>query len=153
MAEECEITDSERNKLLNSLNRRLFWVGEQIPRRITLDGKEVDLHEVVWEIVNKKRYTSKDLENIQVFLDMLYEKEQECEKYLEEGDLKPGEAKDIFSETAGLMRAIMDLRELTEPSKRKSSGDTKHICKDVKTDEWDRLMKILISRGDRSDQE
>lgn len=94
MAEECEITELERNKLLNSLHRRLFWVGEQIPRKIMLEGKEVNLHEVVWEIVNKKKYTQNDLENIETFLDILYEKEQECERYLEEGDLTHEEAKE-----------------------------------------------------------
>ncbi|MDW7730858.1 MAG: DUF5788 family protein [Methanolobus sp.] len=146
MAEECEITDLERNKLLNSLHRRLFWVGEQVPRKVMLEAKEVNLHEVIWEIVNKKKYTPEDLENIQTFLDILYEKEQECERYLEEGDLTHEEAKKIFNETAGLMRAIMDLRELAEPSKRNSSDETKHICKDVKTDEWDRLMKVLNSK-------
>jgi len=145
MAEECDITDRERNSLLNSLHRRLFWVGEQIPRKIKLDGKEVNLHEVVWEIVNKKRYTSEDLENIQIFLDMLNEKEKECERYLEEGDLTYREAKDIYNDTAGLMRAIMDLRELTEPSKRESVAQTKHTC-DVKTEEWDRLMRVLNSK-------
>lgn len=146
MAEECEITDRERNSLLNSLHRRLFWVGEQIPRKVKLDGKEINLHEVVWEIVNKRKYTSEDLENIQAFLDMLNGKEKECERYLEEGDITYQEAKEIFNETAGLMRAIMDLQELTEPSKRKKRTETKHVCKDVKTKEWDRLMQLLDSK-------
>lgn len=44
------------------------------------------------------------------------------------------------------MRAIMDLRELAEPTKRKAFSETKHACKDVKTDEWDRLMKVLGSK-------
>ncbi len=145
MAEECEITDRERNRLLNSLHRRLFWVGEQIPSKVKLDGKEVNLHEVVWEIVNKRKYSSEDLENIQTFLDMLNEKEKECERYLEEGDITYREAKEIFNETAGLMRAIMDLQELTVPSKRKARAQTKHTC-DVKTEEWDRLIKILDSK-------
>ncbi|MBN2109681.1 MAG: methyl-accepting chemotaxis protein [Methanosarcinaceae archaeon] len=146
MDKESEISERERNKLLNSLHRRLFWVGEQIPRTIRLEGKEVNLHEVVWEIVNKRKYSPKDLENIQIFLDTLYEKEQKCEKYLEEGNLTYQEAKDIFNETAGMMRAIMDLQELAEPSKRGSYAGTKHTCGDVKTDEWDRLMKVLRSK-------
>ena len=146
MGEECEISERERSKLLNSLHRRLFWVGEQIPRKIMLEGKEVNLHEVVWEIVNKRKYSTKDLENIQTFLDLLCEKERECEKCLEEGYLTHREAKNTFNETAGLMRAIMDLQELAEPSKRRYCAENKHVCKDVKTDEWDRLMKVLNSK-------
>ena len=146
MDEDCEISERERNRLVNSLHRRLFWVGEQIPRKIMIEGKEVKLHEVVWEIVNKKRYTQEDLDNMQTFLDLLYEKEQEYEKYLEEGNITFGEAKDIFNETAGLMRAIMDLQELTEPSKRRSGEQAKHACRDVKTDEWDKLMQVLNSK-------
>ncbi|WP_406655603.1 DUF5788 family protein [Methanolobus sp. ZRKC2] len=146
MGEDSEISERERNKLLNNLHKRLFWVGEQIPSKIMLDGKEVNLHEVVWEIVNKRKYSPEDLDNIQIFLDLLYEKEKECERQLEEGNLTEKEAKDIFNETAGLMRAIMDLQELAEPSKNMHCNETKHICKNVKTDEWERLMKVLNSK-------
>lgn len=143
MAENEEISEHERQNLLNRLHKSLFWVGEAIPRKVKLEGKDVDLHEVVWEIVNKAKLSSDDLNDIDLFLKLLCEKEQEYEKCIENEHLSSEEAKDIFDRAAGVRRAIMDLEELTNPSKRKSIFKNRHICKDVETDEWNNLTEVI----------
>ncbi|MDG6243407.1 MAG: DUF5788 family protein [Methanolobus sp.] len=143
MAENDEISDKERQKLLNRLHRSLFWVGEQIPGKIKINGKEIYLHEVIWEIVNRPKLEKDELKDIEQFTCLLMEKEKEYEKVLENEQLTTDEAKEIFDLAAGVRRAIMDLKELTTPSKRKAIFKDRHICKDIETDEWDSLTDEL----------
>ncbi|WP_406660625.1 DUF5788 family protein [Methanolobus sp. ZRKC3] len=141
MNENKKLSERERNNLMKRLHSHLFWVGEQIPCVIELKGNDVHLHEVVWEIVNKSEHDEYDLKSIDMFISLLYEKEKECEKCLGEKNLTCEEAKKIFNETAGLMRAIMNLKEITQVTGKKSSE--KHICKNVTSQEWDKLkLKI-----------
>ncbi|WP_094227233.1 DUF5788 family protein [Methanolobus psychrotolerans] len=143
MTENEEISEQERQMMLNKLNKSLFWVGEQIPYKVSIKGKEVNLHEIVWEIVNKAKLDRDDLKDIDTFLDLLRDKEKEYEKRLENKHLIHDEAKDLFDRAAGVRRAIMDLRELTMPSKRKIICKDRHICKDVNTEEWDSLTEVI----------
>ncbi len=138
MTEE-DISDQERQKLLNRLHKSLFWVGEQIPKKITIEGKEVHLHEVVWEIVNKPELKEEDLENIDMLSELLCNKEKEYEDRLEHDDLSCERAKELFDRAAGVRRAIMDLHDLTIGSKRKAAFKERRICQDVNTREWDTL--------------
>ena len=137
------ITDNERNKLLNRLHRPLFWVGENIPRELEIEGKKIKLHEIIWEIVNKTRFSKTDIKNIELFLYLLREKEREYESVLEYDDMSYEEAKDIFKETAGIMRAIMDLTQIEEGILRKRSHDNRHVCEDVEEKEWKHLIKQM----------
>lgn len=143
MSIDEEISEHERQKLLNRLHKSLFWVGEEIPQKIKIEGKDINLHEVVWEIVNKSKLSKDDLRDIDCFQKVLSDKEHEYEKCLECAHLSPEEAKDIFDRAAGIRRAIMDLRELTTPSKRKAIFKDRHICKDVDTEEWDKLSEQI----------
>lgn len=146
MTENEEISEQERQKLLNRLHKCLFWVGEQIPNKVCIEGKEVNLHEVVWEIVNKAKLEEADLENIERFLDLLSDKEKKYEECLEHEHLSCDEAKELFDRAAGVMRAIMDLKELTVSSRRKVIFKNRHICKDVTTDDWNSLTEDIIEK-------
>ncbi|MEZ5334144.1 MAG: DUF5788 family protein [Methanolobus sp.] len=146
MTETDEISDSERQKLLTKLHKSLFWVGEAIPEKVELEGKDVNLHEIVWEIVNKPGLSDNDLKDIERFLKMLCEKEQEYEKRLECEHLNRDEAKELFDRTAGLRRAIMDMKELAKASKRKSFFKDRHICTDVNTEQWEKLANRIKDR-------
>ena len=98
---------------------------------------------MVWEIVNKDKLDEDDLKNIDRFLELLRDKEKEYEECLEHEHLDCNEAKELFDRAAGVMRAIMDLKELTISSKRKVIFKNRHICKDVGTDEWDALTEDI----------
>ncbi len=145
MASEDNISDNERNMLLNRLHRPLFWVGENIPREVEIEGKKVKLHEIIWEIVNKTLFSKADIKNIDHFLSLLKEKECEYERALERDDISYEEARNLFNETAGIMRAIMDLTQIEEETQRKRSQDTKHACEDVEEKEWKHLVKEIIT--------
>ncbi len=74
------ITDNERNKLLNRLRRPLFWVGENIPGELEIEGKNVKLHEIIWEIIIRPIFSAKEIEKIELFMALLKEKEHEYER-------------------------------------------------------------------------
>nr|WP_321419653.1 DUF5788 family protein [uncultured Methanomethylovorans sp.] len=139
----AKITDNQRNVLLNRLHRPLFWVGEHVPREIEMEGKNVKLHEIIWEIINKTSFSTKDIENIELFLSLLREKEHEYERSLEHNYISYEEARNLFSQTAGIMRAIMDLVKIEEETKRKNVQDTKHICEGVEEKEWEHFVKDI----------
>ena len=117
MPEEL-ITKSERAKLLNSLHRYVFWVGEKIPEKVEIDGKTIKLHEFIWEMINKNELSDEDKEHIEYYLTLLSKKEHEYTTYLETAEMTPENAKKIFNKTAGLLRAIMDLKELEKGPRR-----------------------------------
>jgi hypothetical protein len=143
MKKNEEISAREREKLLKRLHSSLFWVGEEIPYKILIDGNEMHLHEIVWEIVNKPRIEISDVESIDRLQEILYAKEKEYEEELEHGHVNSDEANEIFEKAAGVRRAIMDLKELTISAKRKAIFKCRHICDDVETCEWDSLAEDL----------
>ncbi len=139
-----EISEKERQTLLNKLHKSLFWVGEQIPQKIRINEKQVHLHEIIWEIVNKPKLDKEDQKDIEEFIYLLTKKETEYEELIEkEKNFSSDEANELFERAAGIKRSIMDLKELTSPSKRKKLCKERHICKDVGTSEWDAFTKEL----------
>ncbi|WMW26095.1 DUF5788 family protein [Methanolobus sediminis] len=143
MKDNEEISTREREKLLKSLHSSLFWVGKEIPYTITINGNEVHLHEIVWEIVNKPHIERSDVDNIDKFLELLSVKEKEYEEGLAHGNVSSEKAKEIFEKAAGIRRAIMDLKELTTSAKRKTIFKSRHICDNVETCEWDSLTENM----------
>ena len=93
------ITDEERRQLLTALHSRLFWVGQYIPNSIEVGGKNCHLHDYVWELIQKETITQTEKSSI--------------DKCIE-----------IYHETAGLLRAIMDLKEIEDGTLREN---TKHF--------------------------
>lgn len=114
------ISEKERKELLEALHCRLFWVGQYIPHIIELEGKEYPLHEYVWELIHKEEITEEEKERIEKCIQLISEKEGEDEKELEEKTLTREEAWDLYHETAGLLRAIMDLREIEDGTMKDS---------------------------------
>ncbi|MDI9396024.1 MAG: DUF5788 family protein [Euryarchaeota archaeon] len=131
------ITDAERKQLLSTLNARLFWVGQSIPDYMEFEGKRYPLRNYVWQMIKKDVLTPEDKSLINKYIDIISAKEKENEKKLEKMPLKVEEAKSLYHETAGLLRAIMDLKEiesgaLKESTKRFQEQFTAQRVKDAK---------------------
>lgn len=116
------ITDAERKQLLSALHCRLFWVGQHIPDYVEFEGKRYPLHNYVWELIQKENLTPGEKSRIDKCIDIISAKEKEDEKELEEKPLTEEEARSLYHETAGLLRAITDLKEI-------ESGDLKENTK------------------------
>lgn len=106
------ITEDERKQLLSALHCRLFWVGQHIPDHMEFEGKTYPLHNYVWELIQKDKLTESEKSRVDKCIEIISAKEKEDEKGLEEKFLTQEEAKNLYHETAGLLRAITDLKEI-----------------------------------------
>lgn len=118
---EEHLTEEERRQLLSALHCRLFWVGQRIPDYIEFEGKTYPLHTYVWELIQKDTLTEAEKSRIDKCIDIISAKEKEDEKKLEEKPLAKEEARALYHETAGLLRAIMDLKEIESGELKESS--------------------------------
>ena len=106
------ITDEERKQLLSALHSRLFWVGQRIPDYVEVEGETYPLHNYVWELVQKEELSESEKSRIEKCIEILSAKEMKDEKELEEKSLTSEESRDLYHETAGLLRAITNLKEI-----------------------------------------
>ena len=106
------ITDEERKQLLSALHSRLFWVGQRIPDYVELEGETYPLHNYIWELVQKEELSESEKSKIDKCIEILSAKEMEDEKELEENSLTSEESRNLYHETAGLLRAITNLQEI-----------------------------------------
>ena len=118
------ITNEERKQLLTALHSRFFWVGQYIPNSIEIGGKICHLHDYVWGLIQKETLTQTEKTTIDKCIRMISTTEKTDEKKLEEQSLTQEEAKALYHETAGLLRAIMDLKEIEDGTLREN---TKHF--------------------------
>jgi hypothetical protein len=115
------LTDEERKQLLSALHCRLFWVGQHIPDYVEFEGKNYPLHNYVWDLIQKDTLTKVEKSRIDKCIDIISAKEKEDEKELEEKTLTREEAKTLYRETAGLLRAVIDLKEIESGALKESS--------------------------------
>lgn len=85
------------------------------------EGEKYPLHDYVWELVQKDTLTPGEKSRIDKCIDIISAKEKEDEKDLEEKPLTEEEAKSLYHETAGLLRAIMDLKEIESGALKEST--------------------------------
>ena len=100
---------------------RLFWVGQHIPDYVEFEGKNYPLHNYVWDLIQKDTLTEVEKSRIDKCIDIISAKEKEDEKELEEKTLTREEAKTLYRETAGLLRAVIDLKEIESGALKESS--------------------------------
>ncbi|UGV40991.1 methyl-accepting chemotaxis protein [Methanococcoides orientis] len=139
MVDDQLITKNQRAKLLARLHRHLFWCGERIPDEVEIEGKMIPLHEIIWKLINKPKLTGEDRVYIDHFIVALRKKARSCENYLEKTDLTLEQAKDVFDKTAGLLRAIMDLKDIEElsgPERMKKYQEEAEKCKLKDAKSW-----------------
>ncbi|HET8687854.1 MAG TPA: DUF5788 family protein [Methanosarcina sp.] len=106
------ITDEERRQMLLALHSRLFWVGQHIPDYVEFEGETYPLHNYVWELIQKDELSPAEKSRIDKCIEIISAKEKKDEKELEEKSLTSEEARRLYHETAGLLRAITDLKEI-----------------------------------------
>jgi hypothetical protein len=107
------LTKQEREKLLFKLNRLFIFIGCDIPDKIELESENIPLQELIWKIITRKEPLS--LEEI-VAIDKLYrdieKKIHEEELKIKSADISKTEARELYVETCGLIRAAMELRDI-----------------------------------------
>lgn len=105
------ITEDERQHLLLGLHRFLIWVGEELPEQVEVDGRKVRLHDLIWGCIHKKEFSLKEKNYFLDIIHLLETKEKYNEEMLHKANLTRDDAKRLYRDSAGLIRAIIDLRE------------------------------------------
>jgi hypothetical protein len=141
------LSEWERKQLLAALHARLFWVGEEIPYSVDIDNKKCKLHELVWQLINKDNLTAEDRGHIEKYITYLRKKEQEDETKLKTEQLTKDEAKALFNETSGILRAIMDLREIEDGTVKEKEKEFHDIFSKERVAEVRRWLQFLHDSG------
>ena len=106
------LTEDERKRLEKKLSRLLEWVGVWVPDDIELDGRTVPLHDTVWKLVRKDHLTGEEEALLLNLEDRLNKKYREDLEKIESTDRTENQAFQDYCEAAGLLRAIITLKDI-----------------------------------------
>jgi Family of unknown function (DUF5788) len=167
------LTEEERKCLLSDLHLACAWVGVKIPENINVDrdvlnremeehgltekdqppevhtkNGTVDLQALIWTLIHKTELTEKERSEIEELIHVIDSKERYDENLLKEMKLTHGEAKRIHEETTGIIRAILDLKDLLK-NKNKSEAQEELIRKKVEdARKWQSFMEQMKEKRD-----
>jgi len=166
------LTEEERKKMLSSLHRVLVWVGvkepegieidrlalmgemekfhqteKDLPPEIHADRGAIDLHHLIWRLINEKEITDQEKLQIEEIIDLLGKKEKMDEDLLREMQLSKKQAKVLYNEAAGVIRALIDLKDLLK--NKAHSDETRGLIqrKVEDTKRWNKFMDS-VEKGD-----
>lgn len=146
-ADEEYIGYEERNKFLWSLRSEFAWEGKKIPESVEIEGQEYKLRDLVRELGETEVINPDKADDIRALIPKLNEKAKEDEELLETEELTRKEARLLYEEAAGLMRAAMELKDRLEGKDgEKGPEEFKKMLKTQKLmDEksWQNLLKNL----------
>ncbi len=107
------LTKQEREKLLVKLNRLFIFIGCEIPDNIELEGENIPLHELIWKIITSKQpLNPEELAAVDKLYHDIEKKIREEELKIKSADISKTEARELYVETCGLIRAAMELRDI-----------------------------------------
>ncbi len=118
-----KLTDEERRHLESKLSRLLEWVGAWVPDSIVIDGKEMHLHDIIWDIVNNDVVTDSDRELLLNLEEKLNKKFKEDVENIDHKDSMENQAIQDYCEALGLLRAIITLKDITSKEAKPESKD------------------------------
>jgi hypothetical protein len=124
MLKDAPLTRRERRVMMARLRRAFSWVGAKIPRKVVIDDETIPLRRLVSDFLSEPEPTDEQRELASRLLELVERKERADERRIEhDPDLTLQQARKLFDEAVGLLRAIVDLREVTEGSHRQSITD------------------------------
>jgi len=109
--------------LESKLSRLLEWVGAWVPDSIVIDGKEMHLHDIIWDIVNKDVVTEGEKDLLLGLEKTLNKKFREDLENIEHKDSTEDQAIQDYCEALGLLRAIITLKDITSKEAKPERKD------------------------------
>jgi hypothetical protein len=117
------LTEEERKRLEQKLSRLLEWVGVWVPDDVMLDGQNVPLHETVWKLIRKSRLSREEEALLLNLEDRLDKKYKEDLGKIDKTDRTEDQAFQDYCEAAGLLRAIVTLKDLEKREEKAMKPD------------------------------
>lgn len=170
------LTEEERKKLVASLHHALVWVGEKEPQELIVDkgdlsreiekfhqresdlpaevhaSGKIELHRLIWRLINEKEITEPERIQIEEIIEILEKKERSEEEALKEEALSPEKARELHDEAAGIIRSILDLKDVLKKKEHAAAPDdaTEELIRQKvnQAKRWNQLIEEI--KGDRS---
>ena len=136
------LSSEERAKMISRIHSLVYWVGMLIPERELLDGSEIDLREVVYNLTSKEKLTVEDVQEANDLIAHLKERERELETQLSHDQMTRDTAKGILEEICGLLRAIDELRS-AENAERAEFKKEALMSKIEDAKRWQRFVESI----------
>lgn len=140
------LSPAERDKLLHRLHGYLVWVGAEIPSVFEINGTEIQLHELVWRLINKQELTDDEITGIETLIRSLEKKESCDETAIAQANITEEEANNLYKEASGLLRAIMNLKDL-EHGAYPDEYDLRRKIAQKKVRDANSLLKFVENSG------
>ena len=141
LAGKGTLTKDDREKLLSKLHRLLVFIGCEIPFEIKLEGKTVPLHELVWRIMTHHgTLTQEEFAAVDELHHEIEEKIREEELEIKSANISETEARELYVEACGLIRASVELRDI---EKRDMLHDYSEVAASAKVDAEKRWLEYL----------
>jgi len=141
LAGKGELTKEDREKLLSKLHRLMVFIGCEIPLKVELEGEPVPLHELVWRLITHEGALTPE-ESVAV--DELHHeielKIREEEFEIKSANITKDEARELFVEACGLIRAAVSLRDI---EKRETLRDHSKMAASAKVEAEKRWLEYL----------
>jgi hypothetical protein len=107
------LTNDERKHLLLSLKGVFAYMGIMLPQSLTLDdGTVLKLKDLVWGLIAKKDLTDEEVVAARELANILNKRIEDNRALIDRYDVTEEQAEKLYFLTAGLLRAVMELRGL-----------------------------------------
>lgn len=106
----ARLTERDRAAIISRIHSLLFWVGKFIPQHEIVQGREIDLRDVIFQFVSKDDPTPDEIQGAKDLADLLETKARALEKEIKGRELTKANAYLMLDEICGLLRAVDDLR-------------------------------------------
>ncbi|PSP70004.1 hypothetical protein BRC79_03125 [Halobacteriales archaeon QH_8_67_27] len=110
------MNERERQRLLDSTQRKSGTIGEEIPETVTVQGSEVDLREFVFECKRLKAVPDEERERIEEMERKLKRERLARKQRIADDDITYEEGERLVDVIRGLDRALNALEGLDSPS-------------------------------------
>ncbi|MGD0816905.1 MAG: DUF5788 family protein [Methanomassiliicoccales archaeon] len=104
------LSESERRAIISRIHSLLFWVGKFIPQHEIVEGRQIDLRDVIFQFISKDNPSPEDIQGAKDLADILESKARELEKQIKDHEVTRANAYQMLDEICGLLRAVDELR-------------------------------------------
>jgi Family of unknown function (DUF5788) len=141
LAGKGKLTKEDRQKLLSRLHKLLVFIGCEIPLEVKLEGKTVPLNELVWRIMTHEgTLTTGEFAAVEELHREIEEKIREEELVIRSADVSEAEARKLYTEACGLIRAALAFRDIEQ---RQTVRDYSEVEASAKVDAEKKWVEYL----------
>ncbi|MEM3342014.1 MAG: DUF5788 family protein [Thermoplasmata archaeon] len=108
-----EVLKTEIEKTLQELERPFAFVGAEVPAKVIIDGVELRLSAILWQLARKKNLDIQDIDAVVKLIDALTRKKKELLIAIRQSGSRK-ELEKYKAEAFGIIRAISEFSELTD---------------------------------------